>query len=152
MVKGKWPAFIKHFYKQWPLQALTKIIAYRRQSQPCKVIASSLGVVRVRCFARGHLNAQLGRARNHTGSLPVTSQPALPPESTPNQINVMYLDSRHILVYSVQYSVDLPNYFKCKIIFLVGRLFPLKLEDLNSRKLCEVVRDSRSGSPNQEGC
>ena len=53
---------------------------HRRRCQPCRATASSSGAVRVRCHAQGYIDTQLGRAGEQTSNLPVTSQPALPPE------------------------------------------------------------------------
>ena len=37
----------------------------------------------VRCLAQGHLDTQLGGARDRTSNLAVASQPALPPTLLP---------------------------------------------------------------------
>ena len=44
------------------------------------VNAKRTEAVGVRGFAQGHLDTQLGGAGDRTSDLPVTSQPALPPE------------------------------------------------------------------------
>ena len=54
--------------------------SHRRRSQTFKVTACWSGAVRVMCLAQGHLDTQLGGAGEWTRHLPVTSQPALPPE------------------------------------------------------------------------
>ena len=52
---------------------------HRQRSQPRSETASSTGAVRLRCLAQGHLDT-LGGAGDRTSNLPVTSQPAPPPE------------------------------------------------------------------------
>ena len=49
--------------------------------RPHTTTASSSGAVRVRRLTQGHRNTQLGGAGDRTSNLPVTSQPALPPET-----------------------------------------------------------------------
>ena len=53
---------------------------HRRLCQPRKVTASSSGAFRVKRLAQGHLDTRIGEAGDRTVSLPVTSQPGLPPE------------------------------------------------------------------------
>ena len=48
--------------------------------QPCKTPTSFSLAVTVWCLAHGHLDTQLEGAGDWTSNLPVTSQPALPPE------------------------------------------------------------------------
>ena len=55
-------------------------VTHRRRSPTCRATASTSGAVRVRHFAQGHLNIQLGGAGDRTSNLPATSQPALPPQ------------------------------------------------------------------------
>ena len=55
-------------------------IHIRRWCRQRRVTASLTGAVRVRCVAQGHLDTMLGGAGDQTSNLPVTSQPALPPE------------------------------------------------------------------------
>ena len=83
-------AFILRFSNQWSLKALYNIaITFIRSCthshtdggvSHAKATASSSGEVRARCIAQGHLDTQLGGAGDLTNYLPVTSQPALPPE------------------------------------------------------------------------
>ena len=70
--------------------------AQQRKCKAGKVTASSSGTVRVRRLAQGHLDTRLGGAGNRTMNLPVTSQPALPPEP-------------HAAVQSVQFQNCLPR-------------------------------------------
>ena len=73
---------------QSDLQPFIHIFTRRRRCQPCKATASPSGAVRARCPAHGHLAAQLAGAGGQTINLPVTGQPALPPELLLNQILV----------------------------------------------------------------
>ena len=52
-------------------------------SQPRRAPASSSCTVRVSRLAQGHLDTQRGGAGERTSNLPVTSQPAPPPEPLP---------------------------------------------------------------------
>ena len=53
---------------------------HRRRCRPQKAAISSYGVGRVRFLPQEDLDTQLGGAGDRTSNLPVTSQPALPPE------------------------------------------------------------------------
>ena len=59
---------------QSDLHRLIHTLTHLRQSEPCKATASSSGAVRVKCLAEGHINTQLGGARDRTSSLSVTRQ------------------------------------------------------------------------------
>ena len=75
-------AFIRRFYPKrltWLIHTLT----HRRQSQPCKVTASSSGAVRVKCLAQGHNDTQLGGAGDRTSHPIGFKRTALPPELSP---------------------------------------------------------------------
>ncbi|CAL8365855.1 unnamed protein product [Arctogadus glacialis] len=65
---------------QSDLHRLIHTLTHRRQSQPCKATASSSGAVRVKCLAQGHIDTQLGGARDGTSNLSVNKTTALPPE------------------------------------------------------------------------
>ena len=96
---GKRAAFIQRFFSnQWPFKALYNIASHihpfmhtfthrRRGRQPCK----TSGALRVRCLAQGHVDIQLGGAGDRTSNLPVTSQPALPPEPHDDNFNTGFL-------------------------------------------------------------
>ena len=62
------------------LQPFTHTFTHRRQSQPRRVTDSVSGAVRMWCLAQGHLDTQLGGARDQTSNLLVRGQPALPAE------------------------------------------------------------------------
>ena len=62
---------------------LQPFIHTKQRSQPRRATASSSETVRVRRFAQGHLDAQLGGAGDRTRNLLFTSRPALPPELLP---------------------------------------------------------------------
>ena len=62
---------------QSDLQQFIHRVSYRRQSQPHRATASSSGAVRVKFLSQADLDKKLG---GQTSNLPVTSQPALPPE------------------------------------------------------------------------
>ena len=81
----------KRFTVSPHIHLLLHIYTNRRRSQPHKATASSLGAARVRHLAQAHLNTQLGGAGDQTSNLPVTSQPALPPETNaaPRRLIVM---------------------------------------------------------------
>ena len=88
---GKWSNGL-HSYSTFPTSGHSKrftilpsihpfMHTFTYQCQPCMEIASSLAV-RLNCLAQGHLDTQsrLGGSGDQTSNLPVTSQPALPPE------------------------------------------------------------------------
>ena len=83
---------------QSDLQPFIHTFTHQRRSQPRRAPASSSGAVR--CLAQGHLDTQLGGAWDRTSNLPVTSQPALPPELLPPVIfNSTHLPL-HVLLQS----------------------------------------------------
>ena len=64
---------------------------HRRRSKPHRATASSSGAVGVRRLAQGHLYTQLAGAGDRTSTLPVTSQPPLPPDLLlPSQRSTTY--------------------------------------------------------------
>ena len=88
-VNGKQTAFIQRFSNHWPLKALYIIAQHSpiHSHVHTPTVESTTqgdsqltGAVRVRRLAQGHLVTQLGGAGDQTSNLPVTSQPALPPE------------------------------------------------------------------------
>ena len=81
--------------------------------QGCATARSS-GAVRVRRLAQGHLGNELGGAGDQTSNLPVSSQPALPPEplwARGRMASNKYLDLRFgpVLTYCILYVVGLKN-------------------------------------------
>ena len=92
-------AFIQRFSNQWSLNVLYNIAQHSpihahihtpTARQPCKVTVSSSGAVRVRRLAQGQLDIQLGGAGDRTSNLPVTSQPALPPDPYATHVCMLY--------------------------------------------------------------
>ena len=84
---GKQTAFIQRFSHQWPLKVLYNIASHspiHTHTDAWRVTASSSRAVMVRRLTQGHLHTQLGGAGDRTSNLPVTSQPALPPELLSN--------------------------------------------------------------------
>ena len=58
---------------EWNFGPFMHTFTHRRRCQPYKATAGSSGVVRVRCLTQRHLDTR-------TSNLPVTSQPAVPPQ------------------------------------------------------------------------
>ena len=98
-----------HSYRAFVASALSKRFTilpnihpftHRRRCQPCKATASSSGAVRGRCLTQGHLDTKLGGAGDQTSNLPVTSQPALPPEPHAAQEAALPPENTLVLVLS----------------------------------------------------
>ena len=70
----------KYFTIRPHIHPFTHVFTHRRRCQPRRETASWSGAVRVRRLAQGHLDTRLGGAGDRTSNLPVTSQPAPPPE------------------------------------------------------------------------
>jgi hypothetical protein len=82
------------------IHPFTHTFTHRRRSLPRRATASSSGAVRVRRLAQGHLDTQLGGAGDRTSNLPVTGQPAVPPEPHVANISTPLFNPSQILVLS----------------------------------------------------